>query len=83
MKTHFTKIRFVPSKKLKDYAGMNKYAAKSLGYPLKEDIILVDESMTREEKNRTIKHEMIERSLMKKGMTYWKAHRIALSKESD
>ena len=67
----------------KDYAGMNHYAAKTLGFkPLpKKDEILVADDLTSEERRRTIRHEIVEMDLMKKGLSFWDAHKTALKKE--
>ena len=68
---------------LKDYVGMNHYAAKCLGFkPLPEkNEILVADDLTSEERRRTIRHEIMEMELMKKGMPFWDAHKVALKKE--
>ena len=61
------------------YQGMNYYANKELhtGYDIKENEILLDKHLTREEKVNTIKHELIERRLMSRGMKYREADKIA------
>ena len=68
----------------KSYIGMNYYAAKALNlkFPHREDTILVYSKLKPNEKRRTIKHERVERLLMKrKGLSYQSAHRKALKAE--
>lgn len=61
-----------------EYKGMNYYAAKELDlkYPYPENTIVVDKG-NREEEIVTIRHEIAERDLMKKGMSYREAHEYA------
>jgi len=77
------RVKTVSKDMLKDYAGMNHYAAKWLGFkPLPEkDEILVADDLTGDERRRTIKHEIVEMDLMKKGVPFWEAHKTALKKE--
>lgn len=77
------KVRYVGDKVLRDYAGMNYYAAKTMGFtPLpKKNEILVDKHLGRIMKLRTIKHEAEEVHLMEKGYPYFMAHKIALHYE--
>lgn len=77
------KIKFVSSSVLKDYAGMNYYAAKSIGFKkIKPNEILIDKSMSKKDIKKTIAHEIVESKLMKnKKMSYWKAHELALKME--
>lgn len=77
------KVKYVGERRLADYAGMNFYAAKDMGYPncgKKEFHIARD--MSNQEKYETLKHEMIESKLMADGDSYWEAHRVALRQES-
>lgn len=78
------KIVEVGRKTIRDYDGMNYMAAKALkfrGYPMKKNVILIDESMTPMEKRRTIAHEIAEYGQMARGKGYWDAHRFALKHE--
>lgn len=81
-------VKFVDSKILKDYAGMNPEAAEAMGFPdydgdkqTKE--ILIDRTLPEETQTRNLKHELVEMRLMQKGMKYWEAHEIALGKERE
>ena len=75
----------VDSDTLKDYGGMNFYAAKKMGYhpkKFKPNTIYVDTDLPLDVQVTTLRHEMIERELMADGMEYWPAHLIALRKEN-
>jgi hypothetical protein len=76
-------VHYVGSSTLKDYAGMNYYAGKAMHFhPLPDKhTILVDKHLHALEKKRTILHEEVESTLMSHGMSYWKAHKIALKAE--
>ena len=54
------------------YDGMNYYANKELraGFKMSRDDIIVNKHLCREHKARVLKHELIERRLMKRGMKY-------------
>lgn len=70
----------VSAKKLRDYDGMNYYAAKKLGYPHidKKHIIHVRKGLSDADKERVVKHEKLEATLMHKyGYRYWRAHSLA------
>jgi hypothetical protein len=75
-------IRYIDNKIKGGFIGMNKKAAQELGihYPHKQNII---EIYKNEEPimQHTITHEKIEFCLMKKGLTYREAHKIALRYE--
>jgi hypothetical protein len=75
---HF-KVKYVGRKKLRDYDGMNYYAAKKLGYPHidKPNVVHVANDLSSYDKGLTVKHEINEARLMKLGFKYWKAHSIA------
>lgn len=77
------KIRYVGDRILKDYAGMNHFAGKAMGFqPLPErDTILIDKDMKRKVQLETIKHEVAEVDKMKQGHNYWEAHKHALKVE--
>lgn len=77
------KIKYVGEKVLKDYAGMNYYAAKAMGFTHKinKNTILIDKNLPKKIKKETIKHEKCEAKLMKHGMKYWNAHIKALKEE--
>lgn len=66
---------------LKDYAGMNDVIAGQLGYHMPKKTIYIDCNLSTQGKYETLKHEMIERKLMSKGVKYWKAHCEALRRE--
>jgi hypothetical protein len=78
------KIKYVGNEQLKDYAGMNYHAGKVLGFipKLKKNEILIDKKLSKKDKQKTIRHEIIEDKLIKKGMGYFKAHKIALKYEN-
>jgi beta-glucosidase/6-phospho-beta-glucosidase/beta-galactosidase len=63
----------------KTYIGMNYYANKELqaGYKIKPNQIYIEKTLTRPKKMSVIRHELIERNLMKKGMKYKQADKIA------
>lgn len=65
------------------YQGMNYYANKELqtGYDMKKNDILLDKKLSRKDKITTLRHELIERRLMSKGMKYKNADKIALRYE--
>ena len=61
------------------YQGMNYYANKELktGYKMKPRDIILHKGLSQKEKKITLKHELIERNLMRKGMKYKNADKIA------
>lgn len=69
----------VPKETMIGYAGMNYYAAKQLGFkPLPEkNEIFVSDDLSKKDQEETIKHEIEEAEKMKKGTSYWEAHRYA------
>jgi len=71
----------VKDKKTRDFVGMNSLAAKSFGLKMKPRTVWIDGNMNLKEKCHTLKHELVEYSLMRKGMKYWPAHNIALKEE--
>lgn len=75
-------VKEVPVKQLKDYDGMNYYAGKKLGYQIdKKNVIHVRKGLNSRDKRKTIKHEIVEAELMKKGFSYWTSHTRALKEE--
>lgn len=65
------------------YVGMNYYAARSLRipFPHSKKTILVRRDLGKGARKRTIFHEKIEYELMKRGLSYREAHKIALKAE--
>lgn len=76
-------VRTVSKRVLLDYAGMNRPAAESLGFRPKprQGEVLVASDLPPGEKRRTIRHEEVEAELMRRGYSYWDAHKIALRSE--
>ena len=75
------KVKQVGSKVLIDYAGMNHYAAKSMGFKgCKPKEILIHKGLTAKTKDETLRHELCEIDKMKKGDSYWQAHKHAMKK---
>jgi hypothetical protein len=80
------KIHKVGPKTLKDYDGMNFYAAKAMnfrGYPMRKNTILVDKRLKPKRMKEIIRHEKIEVKKMKEGAGYWSAHRYALKHQGE
>jgi len=76
------RVKFVTSKVLYDYAGMNPGAAKIIGFKdIKDNEILIDKTLPEYEQCDNIKHELVEKNLMDKGMPYWPSHLKALRAE--
>jgi hypothetical protein len=76
------KVKLVKPSVLKDFAGMNHYAAKTFGYKnVPKDTILIDRSSSVKRKIKDITHERVEINRMKKGDKYWVAHCKALRAE--
>lgn len=71
------------SEELHDYAGMNSEIGRILGFPIPENAIAIDKNLNNKKLFQTLKHEIWEMDLMKQGMSYWDAHRIALEKEKE
>lgn len=82
-KWHGFKVKPVGNKVLKDYAGMNHYAAKQLGFkPVPpKNVILIDKTYKGSKKEALLKHEAEEAHLMSHGKTYFAAHKMALKAE--
>lgn len=65
------------------WAGMNYYAAEynhTNLHPRPREIF-VDKNLKPDDKKKTIVHEKVEAEMMKKGLSYPKAHKIALKVE--
>jgi hypothetical protein len=75
------RVKQVPRKVIKDYAGMNSEAARVIGFPMPPKTIYIDKNLNDKEKARTLRHELVEAQLMKKGRPYWQAHKEALKRE--
>lgn len=77
------KIKYVDSRKLKDYAGANWYFAKKVGmpYPYPKNVILVDKKLDTITRRRTILHETEELKRMRQGEDYWSSHVASLKIE--
>lgn len=70
----------------KDYVGMNYEAAHEKGLPFhhkNKKTLEVDKNQSHRQRCITIHHEEIEYELMKKGLPYKRAHRIALIHEGE
>jgi hypothetical protein len=78
------RIISVDEKLLGRYDGMNYYANKELrqNHTMKEYDVLINRNLYGKKRKSVIKHELIERNLMKKGMKYRDADRIATKYES-
>lgn len=65
------------------YAAMNDLAGKELNMPHRKKAITYDPTCHKALRKRVmdIRHELIERPLMKKGMRYKRAHKIANRKQ--
>jgi len=78
-------VKLVDPQILLDYAAMNYYAAKTIGFEdlKKEYEIWIDSELPEERKERDLKHEVIEFGLMKyNALSYWQAHKIATMHEN-
>lgn len=83
------RVEFVPTSVTRDYIGMNSEAAKTMGFEWPTefgekpggDWILIDRDLSAQDKEETLRHEMVEMDLMKGGIKYFPAHDIALKKE--
>jgi hypothetical protein len=77
-------VRAVGPSVLRDYDGMNYYAARKMGFdgfPMRKNTILVDSRMPKSRIRQTIRHEILEARKMERGEEYWPAHRYALKNE--
>jgi hypothetical protein len=77
------KIINKPTRQMYGFEGMNKDAAKILGYPWKygATTIIIDKNIHGRERTRTRIHELVEKHYMDKGWPYWKAHKKATDAE--
>jgi len=66
-----------------DFVGMNPEAAKVLDFKCPSNTIVIDSNLDWREKCHTLKHEIVEYDLMKRGMSYGRAHRRALKLERE
>lgn len=77
------RVRNVSSQRLGKWAGMNPAAGAKLrfrdnkGRRCPERVILIDKDMPSGKRRKTVVHERVEYRLMKRGMSYEKAHRLA------
>jgi len=79
------KVKLVDPQVLLDFAAMNFFAAKTMGFKdlKKEYEIWIDFNLPEDRKERDLKHEVIEFSLMKYNkLAYWQAHKIATACEN-
>lgn len=75
-------VNFVTDGELNDYAGMNPQAADVMGYEdIEHDELKIDGNLDLDTQVNNLRHEIIEKDLMKKGMKYYPAHVIALKLE--
>jgi len=74
-------VRQVKNRVTRDYVGMNSRAARSLGFKMPPKTIYIDKDLPLSTKVTTLNHEIIEVNLMKKGDSYWTAHKKALRRE--
>ena len=74
-------VRQVRNRVTRDYVGMNSKAAKSLGFKMPPKTIYIDKDLPLSTKVTTLNHEIIEVGLMRKGDSYWAAHKKALKRE--
>ncbi len=75
-------VEFDGANVLHDYEAMNPEAAKTLGFPEKyKQEIQISNKLSNERKAEDLRHELIERGLMKAGQSYWDAHSTALRLE--
>ena len=76
------RVYAVPSRVLRDFDGMNFYAARVLGFrprPGRNEIFVAASS---KDMYRTLRHEVVEARLMRdRRWSYWRAHTRALRKE--
>jgi predicted metallopeptidase len=79
------KITFVSDQLLAGYDGMNYYAAQEIGfnYIIDKNHILVNNTLSFDEKIHTIIHEIAEAEHMKQGSHYWHAHTHAYTAENN
>ncbi len=76
------KVKLVKPSVLKDFSGMNHYAAKAFGFKkVPKDTVLIDKSMPMKRKIKDITHEVVEINQMKRGKKYWPSHCKALRAE--
>jgi hypothetical protein len=78
-----TKIINKPAKELYGYDGMNKDAAKVMGFPWRygNQTIIIDENLHGHSRATTKLHELVEKRYMDQGLTYWSAHKKATAAE--
>lgn len=71
-------IRFINMNK-SEYDGMNYYANNELGagYRMREKDIIVNSNLSTNKIKNVIRHELVERKLMRNGMKYNDADKIA------
>lgn len=75
------RVHTVRDAKTRDFVGMNSQAAKAFGLKMRPNTIQIDKNLNLKEKCHTLRHEIVEFGLMKKGMKYWPAHKRALRLE--
>ena len=78
-KLHVKKVDSLPDGNI----GYNYYAAQKAGYdyPYPKNVILVKKGMSKEETERTVRHEEREVYLEERGLSHEEAHRIAEEKD--
>lgn len=77
-------VKFVDSRTLHDYAGMNADAAKDISFTnIEANEIELDRTLPEDTQYKNLKHELTEKKLMDSGIVYWKAHLQALKAEEE
>ena len=73
------KVRTVPDRELGGYEGMNAYAAKEMHFTpsCAKNVVEVSDRYKGAVRERIIKHEVKEAELMRNGMHYGQAHKLA------
>lgn len=79
------KVIYLSPSEIGQWKGMNHYASVEMGLRLrpKPFEIFIDNSLSKKDKEETIKHEIVELQYMRKGMKYKEAHQIALAFEDE
>lgn len=76
-------IRIVKKKggEMLGYAGIHYGLNDEFGLKIPRNTVWIDQNLRGGELFRTLKHELVEMSLMKKGRKYFSAHKIATRSE--
>lgn len=79
---HHIRVVRKPADEMVGFAGLHYDLNDEFGLRIPKDTIWIDQNLRGSVLFKTLKHELVERSLMRKGRKYFSAHKIATKSEA-